>query len=175
MKNFLNIVYGVLIGLLAAGIIWLAASRPRGEAVVLLSTPTPVSLAAYVTGAVVNPGLYYLPPGSRVADAVDAAGGFSANAETDRINLAALVTNGQQIDVPGVGGNEHIVLGRININTATAAELDTLPGIGPTTAQAIVDYRTQNGPFQTIQDITNVPVVWRSTYDLIKNLITVGP
>ncbi|KAF0107192.1 MAG: competence protein ComEA [Anaerolineaceae bacterium] len=175
MKNFLNIVYGVLIGLLAAGIIWLAASRPRGEAVALLPSPTPASLAVYVTGAVVNPGLYHLPPGSRVADAVDAAGGFSANAETDRINLAASVANGEQVDVPGVSGNEHIILGRININTATADELDTLPGIGPTTAQEIVDYRTQNGPFQTIQDIMNVPGVGPSTYDLIKNLITVGP
>ena len=175
MKNFLNIVYGVLIGLLAAGVIWLAASRPRGEAVVLLPSPTPDSLAVYVSGAVVKPGLYYLPQGSRVGDAVNAAGGFAANAESDQINLAALLTDGEQINVPGVGGNVHINLGRININTATVEELDTLPGIGPTTAQAIVDYRTQNGPFQAIQDIMNVPGIGASSYDLIKNLITVGP
>jgi len=175
MKNFLNIVFGVLIGLLAAGVIWLAASRPRGEAVTLLASPTPASLAVYVSGAVVKPGLYYLPQGSRVGDAVNVAGGFAANAESDLINLAASLSDGEQINVPGVGGNAHINLGRININTATAEELDTLPGIGPTTAQAIVDYRTQNGLFQAIQDIMNVPGIGASSYDLIKNLITVGP
>jgi competence protein ComEA len=175
VKNFLTIVYGVLIGLLATGIILVAATRPKGEFIVLLSTSTPDRLAVYVTGSVVQPGLYYLPAGSRVADAVDAAGGFAANAETDQINLAAALSNGQQVDVPGVGGNSHISLGRININTATVEELDTLPGIGETTAQAIVEYRIANGPFQTIEDIINVPGVGPSTFEAIMNLITVGP
>jgi competence protein ComEA len=95
MKNFLNIVYGVLIGLLAAGVIWLAASRPRGETVTLLSSPTPASVTVYVSGAVVKPGLYYLPQGSRVGDSVNAAGGFAANAESNLINLAAALTDGE--------------------------------------------------------------------------------
>lgn len=175
MKNFLNIAYGVLIGLLAAGVILLAASRPRGEAVTLLPTPTPSLLTIYVSGAVASPGVYHLPSGSRVADAVEAAGGFAPNAEINLINLAAPLLDGQQVDVPGVGGTTHLNLGRININTATVEELDTLPRIGPSTAQAIVDYRTQNGPFKTVQDIMKVPGIGPATYDLIKNLITVGP
>jgi competence protein ComEA len=175
MKNFLNIVYGVFIGLLAAGVIWLAASRPRGETVILLSSPTPSSLAVHVSGAVVSPGLYYLPEGSRVGDAVNAAGGFAVIAQQDQVNLAAPLKDGEQINVPGVGGTSHINLGRININTATVEELDTLPGIGETAAQSIVDYRTANGPFQNIQSVMDVPGIGPSTYDLIKNLITVEP
>ena len=175
MKGFLNLIYGVLIGLAASGIIWIAASQPRGQGVVLLPTPTSASLVVYVSGAVVNPGVYHLPVGSRVGDAVNAAGGVAPNAEVEFINLAALLMDGQQIDIPGLGGTEHINLGRININTATADELDSLPGIGPTTAQSIVDYRVENGPFQSIEEIMRVPGIGPATYDLIKNLITVGP
>ncbi len=175
MKTVLYILLGVLIGFLAAGVIWLATSGPRGEPVTLLPSPTPGDLAVYVTGAVASPGLYYLPPGSRVGDAVDAAGGFVLNAQIDQINLASPLSDGEQVDVPGLGGNNAISLGRININTATVEELDTLPGIGPTTAQAIVDYRFQFGSFLNIQAIQNVPGVGPATYDLIKDLITVGP
>ena len=175
MKNFLYITYGVLIGLLAAGVIWLAASRPRGEAVVLLSSPTPSLLGVDISGAVVSPGLYYLPEGSRVGDAINAAGGFAVTAQQEQVNLAAPLKDGEQIKVPGVGGTSHINLGRININTATVEELATLPNIGPTAAQSIVDYRTANGPFKNIQDIMDVPGIGPSTYDSIKNLITVEP
>jgi len=175
MKTFLNIVIGVLIGLLAAGVIWLAASRPRGEPVTLLPTPTPGMLTVYVSGAVATPGVYTLPEGSRVNDAVQAAGGFVSDAEPERINLAAPLEDGQQIDVPGIVSTGHVNAGRVNINTATVSELDTLPGIGPTTAQAIVDYRLQNGSFQFIQDIQNVPGIGPATYDKIKDYITVEP
>ena len=175
MKTVLYILLGVLVGLLAAGVIWLSTSSPRGEAVTLLPSPTPANLAIYVTGAVASPGLYYLPAGSRVGDAVDAAGGFVLNAQVEQINLAAPLEDGQQVNVPGLGGSNTISLGRININTATVAELDTLPGIGATAAQAIVDYRTQYGSFLNIQDIQNVPGIGPATYDLIKDLITIGP
>jgi competence protein ComEA len=175
MKTFLNIAYGVLIGLLAAGVIWLAASRPRGEAVTLLPTATPGMLTVYVSGAVATPGVYTLPAGSRVDAAVQAAGGFLPGAEQESINLAKPLEDGQQIDVPGIVDTSHVNAGRVNINTATVAELDTLPGIGPTTAQSIVDYRLQNGPFQAIQDIQNVPGIGPTTYDGIKDYITLGP
>lgn len=174
MKTLLNIVYGILIGLLAAGVIWLAASRPRGEPVTLLLTATPGMLTVYVSGAVATPGVYILPAGSRVDAAVQAAGGFLPGAEQESINLANLLEDGQQIDVPGIVDTSHVNAGRVNINTATAAELDTLPGIGPTTAQSIVDYRLQNGPFQAIQDIQNVPGIGPATYDGIKDYITLG-
>jgi competence protein ComEA len=175
MKTFINITYGVLIGLLAAGIIWLAVSRPRGEPVTLLPTATPGMLSIYISGAVASPGVYKLPEGSRVESAVQAAGGFLPGAEKDNINLAMLLTDGQQINVPGIVDSSHVNIGRVNINTATAAELNTLPGIGPTTAQSILDYRLQHGPFQVIQDIQNVPGVGPATYALIKDYITVGP
>jgi competence protein ComEA len=174
MKMLLNIVYGVLIGLLAAGVIWLAASRPRGEAVTLLPTVTPGMLTVYVSGAVAMPGVYPLPAGSRVDAAVQAAGGFLPGAEQESINLAKPLEDGQQIDVPGIVDTSHVNAGRVNINTATVAELDALPGIGPTTAQSIVDYRLQNGPFQAIQDIQNVPGIGPATYDRIKDFINIG-
>lgn len=175
MKTFLNIVFGILIGLLAAGVIWLAASRPRGDPVALLPTPIPRVLMVYVSGAVATPGVYTLPDGSRVDAAVQAAGGFAPGAETERINLAALLEDGQQIDVPGIVSTSHVNAGRVNINIATVSELDALPGIGPTTAQTIVDYRLQNGLFQIIQDIQKVPGIGPATYDRIKDYITVEP
>jgi competence protein ComEA len=174
MKTFLNITYGVLIGLLAAGIIWLAASRPRGEAVTLLPTETPGMLTVYISGAVATPGVYILSEGSRVDAALQAAGGFLPGAEQEKINLAQLLEDGQQINVPGVIDTSHVNGGRVNINTATVPELDALPGIGSTTAQSIVDYRLEHGLFQTIQDILNVPGIGTTTFDGIKDYITVG-
>jgi competence protein ComEA len=175
MKTLINITYGILIGFLAAGIIWLAAARPRGEAVTLLPSATPGELTIYINGAVATPGLYTLPVGSRVDDAVKAAGGSLPGAEMTNINLATELTDGQQINIPGIVDTSHVNAGRVNINTATAEELTTLPGIGPTTAQAIIDYRLQNGPFQVIQDIQNVPGIGPATYALIQDYINVGP
>ena len=174
MKTILNITYGVLIGLLAAGIIWLATSRPRGEAVTLLPTDTPGMLMVYISGAVATPGVYTLPEGSRVDAAVQAAGGLLPGAEQDSINLAKLLEDGQQINVPGVVDTSHVNTGRVNINTATVTELDALPGIGPTTAQSIVDYRLENGSFQAIEEIKNVPGIGPATFDGIKDYITIG-
>jgi competence protein ComEA len=175
MKPILNIIYGVLVGLLAAGLLWLVASRPQGEAVTLLPSSTPGMVTVYVSGAVATPGVYSLSAGSRISAAVEAAGGFLPGAEQDQINLAELLEDGEQVDIPGIIDTSHINAGRININTATAAELDALPGIGSTTAQAIVDYRLQHGLFQVIQDIQKVPGVGPATFDLIRDYINVGP
>jgi len=175
MKTFINITYGVLVGLLAAGIIWLAVSRPRGEPVTLLPTATPGFLTVYISGAVATPGVFTLPDGSRVDDAVRAAGGSLPGAELNNINLATQLTDGQQINIPGIVDTSHVNVGRVNINTATVEDLNSLPGIGPTTAQAILDYRLQNGPFQVIQDIQNVPGIGPATFALIQDYINVGP
>ena len=175
MKSFLNIVIGILIGLLATGIIIITTSPQRGEPVTLLSTSTPGKITVYVSGAVATPGVYVLPEGSRVDNAIQAAGGFISGSEKERVNLAALIIDGEQIDVPGLSSTNHINAGRVNINTASASELDALPGIGPSTAQAIVDYRIQNGSFQTIQAIQLVPGIGPVTFNGIQDYITISP
>jgi competence protein ComEA len=177
MKTALYIIIGVIAGVLLTALIWLAASPPRGKAVELFSPPTQIPIMVHVTGAVATPGLYLLPQGSRVNDAIKAAGGFLENADTSFVNLAGLVQDGDKIHIPelmpglSIGGSGLLV----NINSATEPELENLPGIGPTLAQKIVDYRNQYGFFDTIDAIKNVPGFGESVFEEIKSLITVGP
>lgn len=186
MKTVGLILLGLLAGLLAAGLVMLAASPPRGEAVTLLPLPTPVPLVVDVRGEVLRPGVYELRQGSRVEDAIEAAGGFTLKAVRTDINLAALLSDGQQILVPSQS-SERIIgdpnLGSdagptlselVNINTATPEELESLPGIGPVLAQSIIDYRSENGDFLTIEEIMNVPGIGTVTFEAIQDLITVG-
>jgi competence protein ComEA len=175
MKPIHYVLMGVLAGLLAGGVLWVSASNPSGEPVALLPTSTPGMIVVYVSGAVAQPGVYSLPEGSRIEAAVSAAGGFVPGAEEEQINLAMPLVDGQQVDVPGIIQSDHVNAGRVNLNTATVSELDALPGIGPTTAQAIVDYRLQNGNFRSVQEVQNVSGVGPATYERIKDYITVGP
>jgi competence protein ComEA len=126
-------------------------------------------------------GSYTLPLGSRIDDAVRAAGGPTADADLERINLAQILRDGQHIHVPRVGE----VLptptpyglsagGRIDINLADAALLETLPGIGPTIAQRIIEYREMNGPFETAEQIQDVKGIGPTIFERIKDQITVG-
>jgi competence protein ComEA len=186
MKTVGLILLGILGGLLAAGLIALAASPPRGEAVLLLPLPTPVPLVVDVRGEVLRPGVFELPPGSRVDDAIQTAGGFTLKAVRTEINLAALLSDGQQIIVPSqssgrIIGNPNLGSDApalpedlININTATLEELNSLPGIGPVLAQSIIDYRDENGDFLSIEEIMNVSGIGESTFEAIQDLITVG-
>ncbi len=142
---------------------------------------TPAETGVYVVGAVMTPGVYFLPQGSRVADALEAAGGPTEEADLARVNLAKRVYDEEQIYVPRLGEeNPPLPLstggeagGKININTATAAELETLPGIGPVLSQRIVDYRKANGPFAATEDIKNVGGIGEVTFEGIKELIFV--
>lgn len=191
MKTVLYIIIGILVGLLFAGGIYASTREPRGERVELRPAPTPEPLRVHVAGAVVRPGVYNLDDGSRVADAVDAAGGFVVEADKNALNLAAFLEDGERLDIPFVAGfvpdeeQGFVVITEgtpsplagddlININTASIEELDQLPGIGETTAIRIIDYRTVNGPFATIEDIINVSGIGTATYEDIKDLITVG-
>lgn len=177
MKTALYIVIGILAGVIITSLVWLAATPPRGAAIKLGSPPTQRPIMVHVTGAVASPGLYYIPQDSRVNDAILAAGGFLDTADTSFINLAGLVKDGDKIHVPelmpglSIGGSGLLV----NINSATQVELENLPGIGPTLAKRIVDYRNQYGFFDTVDSLKDVPGFGEAVFAQIKDLITVGP
>src|ERR1044072_4953936 len=144
MQNLKSILYmasGILFGLFLAALIWVVSRTPSGEAVVLRPVPTDKPIIIYITGAVPRPGVYALPQGARIQDGISAAGGFLAEADKSQINLAALLDDGEKLDVPFIEGGSPVVATPlpqvvatttelININTASNAELDTLPRIG---------------------------------------------
>lgn len=192
MKQIAYVLVGILVGFILAGGIFIVTRLPAGKPVALAPSPTKVPIEVQVVGGVARPGVYELPEGSRVQDAVDAAGGLLADTDASSVNLAAKLEDGQQVQIPGGAPPAPKVQGAspfsvvptagppssggdlLDINIATKDELDALPGIGPTTAQNIVTYRDENGPFSSIEDIMNVPGVGPSTFDAIKNLITAG-
>ncbi len=143
-----------------------------------LDTLAPTRIAVHVVGAVHQPGVYHLPSTARADDAVRAAGGATTGADLRRVNLAAALTDGAQLWIPRVGErapNTSLPSGistqgnspgstasspaaplMVDINNATVAELDQLPGVGPSTARAIVDHRSRNGPFAKVDDLLAV-------------------
>ncbi len=143
-----------------------------------------------VDGAVVRPGVYRLKDGARVSQAIDAAGGLTAEADVTGLNRASKITDGQKIYVPtvgeqqaaaAVGGADSAAVasgagsssGLVNINTASAAELQTLSGIGPSMAQSIIDERTQNGAFASVDDLMRVSGIGEKKLAKIKDCICV--
>ena len=150
-----------------------APARPPALAVapirVAASSParprSAVGVTVDVEGAVRHPGLVRLPPGSRIADAVARAGGTARLADRAGVNLAAPVSDGQQVLVPrrGAGGAAPAAAGGaspsgpLSLSSATVEQLDTLPGVGPVTAQKIVDYRTQHGAFHSVDELDAIP------------------
>ena len=217
------VAFGAVVAVMAvvAGLVWFwagarsagvpaasAASRsPSGEgssssppssltahnADVTTTTGTPV--AVHVAGAVAHPGLYHLPAGSRVADAVALAGGKLPRADLDRLNLAARLSDGQKIlvtrrgdpvpplEVPPAGGgvgaigvgdaNGAAPSEPIDLNTADLAALDSLPGIGPATARAILEERTRRGGFRSTRDLLRVPGIGDGRFARLKDRVRV--
>lgn len=193
MKNAFYVLVGVMAGFLFAGVLFFISRAPVGAPIVLQPAPTQAPIEVHVIGAVARPGLYKFPEGARTQDAIDAAGGALAEANANSINLAALLTDGQQLDIPYKNGSAPVDGSiqsdlpvateapmvvcdpeLIDINIATLQELDTLSGIGPSTAQKIIDYREQNGGFATIEDIMLVSGIGPSTFENLKDSITVG-
>lgn len=138
----------------------------------------------HVGGAVRSPGLYQLPEGARVDDAVQAAGGVLEDADLDALNLAARVKDGDKVLVPsrdgageapagGGGAAGGMAGGLVNLNTATLADLETLPGIGPALAQRIIDFRQSNGGFRTVEDLLEVPGIGAKKFEELKDHVTV--
>jgi competence protein ComEA len=154
---------------------------------------TALSIVVHVAGEVKSPGVYALPNGARMIDAVTAAGGATARADLEVINLATPLMDSSQIYVPAKGvaarpsfarpqpGVNGVVAtpgassasGIVNINRASVSELDALPGVGPATAQAIVDYRMANGPFGSPEDLLNVKGIGPTKFDAMRKLVGV--
>ncbi len=194
-QRIAQVVFLSIVGLIVLFIIYTILKRPEPASPPLVitlqprptpepATPTPATINVYVSGAVQKPDVYALPLNSIVKDAIAAAGGATADADLDQINLAAKLADQMQVDVPHKGesappppsgSTPNTSAEKININTATAEELDKLPGIGPSIAKAIIDYRTKNGPFKKVEDINDVKGIGDALFEKIKDQITVGP
>lgn len=151
------------------------------------SVPTATFAIVYISGAVQQPDVYQVPSAARVKDVVLAAGGLTEDAAIDEINLAEHVVDAQHIHIRRQGESPPSPAslaadmigdsndGLLNLNTASAADLDSLPGIGQSFAERIVEYRTTNGPFQSIEDLQKVKGIGPALYAKLAPLITVGP
>ncbi len=172
LERFKYPIFGLILIAIVAGIVVLLSVRPAPTVITIIPpgpTATLHPLRVYVTGAVAKPQTYDLPQGSRIEDAIKAAGGANTDADLKTINLAQVLTDGQKIDIPAQGANvvaadtgskdQHTATpdGPVHINTATLDELQRLPGVGPVMAQKIIDYRNQFGPFLSMDDLDNVP------------------
>jgi competence protein ComEA len=135
-----------------------------------------------VVGAVRRPGLYRLEQGSRIADAVARAGGATGKADLAQVNLAAPLADGEQVVVPKRGaagaagaaagpGGTGAATGPVHLSTATLDQLDSLPGIGPVTAQKILDYRAKHGAFSSVDELDAVPGIGPSRMDQLRDLV----
>lgn len=164
-----------------------ATSSPTPASAADLPPPpsTTADVVVHVAGAVAAPGVYRLPASSRVVDAIAAAGGLAPTAATDALNLAEPVRDGARVYVPQTGEAVPVVAGvsggapqgtapagPIDVNTATAEQLDALPGVGPSTAAAIIAYRDAHGPFATVDDLGEVRGIGPSKLDAMRELVT---
>ena len=174
------------------GVVIVTPERPLTDARTPTETATPSAIAVYVSGAVGEPGVYELPSDARADDALAAAGGASPDADLERVNLAKRVSDGEHIRVPKRGAPAAIdappnqlpptyaqpdgepsprPAGKIDVNSAEADSLETLPGIGPARARAIIEHRQANGPFADVDDLTEVRGIGDGILESIRDLI----
>ncbi|THG28754.1 ComEA family DNA-binding protein [Naasia lichenicola] len=181
----LLIALGIAVVVGALGAAGSSTEVPASEPV-LASTgepEAPAILIVQVGGAVRQPGVYSLRTGARLLDAIAAAGGLADDADADAINLARQIGDGEQITVPRVGevppaadpgaatGGVTAAPGPIDLNTATVEQLDTLPRIGPSIAQRIVDWRTENGRFSSVDDLAEISGIGDKTIESLRGLV----
>ena len=168
----------VIVGVFAI-VVGMGVVRSAGEQVVSVPAGIATAQPTYVDvqGAVMAPGVYVLDADARVVDAVSAAGGFREDANSSGINLARVVIDGEQIVVPAAADGESaepIDDGLVNINTATATELEVLPRIGEALAARIVTWREENGPFRSVDDLGNVSGIGEKMLETLRPLVKVG-
>ncbi|MCC7106825.1 MAG: ComEA family DNA-binding protein [Chloroflexi bacterium] len=170
----------------ALGAVALLVPRPAASVAIVATTPTPRPspspaplVTVHVAGAVEAPGVYRLAADSRVQDAVTAAGGFAEAADRESLNLAARVLDGQQLVVrslvPAATGSPGVSTaagGRVRLNVASRAELESLPGVGPTIAQRIVDRRERQGPFLSLEQLRDEKIVNGPTLERLRDLVS---
>jgi competence protein ComEA len=174
----------VVLLLVGLGIAVLVTAFTGRDGTKEVAAPSVVSSSApsgtifvHILGAVVDPGLYELREGDRAVDAVAAAGGFAEQADQAQLNLARFVVDGEQIYVPAQGEMTSApgasTDGKVNLNTADQAALETLPRVGPALAQRILDWRETNGRFSAIEDLMSVTGIGDKTFEGLKDLVTI--
>ena len=161
-----------------------AAQRPAASSTQLAVSPEPVRILVDVAGWVRRPGVYEFDEGERIIDAIESAGGARSGAALESLNLAAPLADGTQVLVPRevTGGGGAVPPGAppppgapllVNVNSASATELEALPGIGEVISQRIVDYRTQNGPFTSVDQLADVSGIGDAILAEVRDLVTV--
>lgn len=164
-----------------------SSTRANPDEADLRGADSPETLIVHVVGKVKKPGIVTVPAGARLADAIEAAGGSTGKVDFADLNLARRIEDGEQIRVglppaleptsgplpeAGSNGTSSGSSGKVNLNSASLAELDTLPGVGPVTAQSIIDWRTKNQKFRTVEDLLDIRGIGEATLERLRPLVT---
>mgnify|MGYP001049661741 CR=1 FL=1 len=203
MKQLYTIIFGIMIGLLAAGLILLISKPDQGQPITLNPAPTPTTTSqpkptntetpfrVQISGEIIHPGIYEIPPYSRLETLVQIAGGLTEGADVNRVNLALLLDDGDYVfipeenqDIPDIARNapinslissENTFSYPININTATQEEFESLPGIGPTKAADIIEYRQKIGAFSSIEELVDIHGIGPVTLENLREYLICEP
>ncbi len=203
MKSWLLILYGVLLGLLAAGLILLIAQPQRGHSITLSPAPTPTRtpipeptatpepILIQIGGEVIHPGIYALAESARLGELIDLAGGFTYAADIERVNQAMLLRDSDYFYIPAVGeeipetarnapgslyaAQDPIYNYPLDLNQASKEALESIPGIGPSKAEDILQYKESIGQFTSLEELLDVPGIGEVTLEALRDYLIVEP